>query len=65
MDADLKGEAVETEAPPIGERLKRIFSPASRKDIARQIERQAAPALVEVRDALSNEGVDHSRVEAD
>ncbi|QTC87374.1 BCCT family transporter [Brevundimonas pondensis] len=65
MNADLRGEAVETEAPPIGERLKRIFSPASRKDIARQIERQAAPALVEVRDALSNEGVDHSRVEAD
>lgn len=65
MNADLKGEAVETEAPPISERLKRIFSPASRKDIARQIERQAAPALVEVRDALSNEGVDHSRVEAD
>ncbi|MND86319.1 High-affinity choline transport protein [compost metagenome] len=65
MNADLRGEALETEAPPIGERLKRIFSPASRKDIARQIERQAVPALVEVRDALSNEGVDHSRVEAD
>lgn len=65
MNADLKGEAVETEAPPIRERLKRIFSPASRKDIARQIERQAAPALVEVRDALSNEGLDHSRVEMD
>ncbi|WP_313102108.1 BCCT family transporter [Brevundimonas sp.] len=65
MNADLRGEAVETEAPPIRERLKRIFSPASRKDIARQIERQAAPALVEVRDALSNEGLDHSRVEMD
>lgn len=65
MNADLRGEAVDTEAPPIRERLKRIFSPASRKDIARQIERQAAPALVEVRDALSNEGVDHSRVEMD
>jgi choline/glycine/proline betaine transport protein len=65
MNADLKGEAVETEAPPIRERLKRIFAPASRKDIARQIERQAAPALVEVRDALVEGGLENSRVEMD
>ncbi|WP_292035155.1 MULTISPECIES: BCCT family transporter [unclassified Brevundimonas] len=65
MNADLKGETVETEAPPIGERLKRIFSPANRKDIARQIERQGAPALVEVRDALVEGGLENSRVEMD
>lgn len=65
MDADLKGEAIETEAPPIRERLKRIFAPASRKDIARQIERQGAPALVEVREALVEGGLENSRVEMD
>ncbi|WP_292094841.1 BCCT family transporter [Brevundimonas sp.] len=65
INADLKGEAVDVEHAPIGERLKRILSPASRKDIARQLERNAAPALVEVRDALIGEGLENSRVEMD
>ncbi|PZN96608.1 MAG: transporter [Alphaproteobacteria bacterium] len=65
MNADLKGETVETETPPLGERLKRIFAPASRRDIARQMQRHGVPALTEVREALVAEGLDQSRVEAD
>lgn len=65
MNADLKGEAVETEAAPLREQLKRILAPASRRDIARQIERHGAPALVEVRDAVAAEGLENSQVESD
>jgi choline/glycine/proline betaine transport protein len=65
MNADLKGETVETETPPLGEQLKRIFAPASRRDIARQMKRHGVPALTEVREALVAEGLDQSRVEAD
>ena len=64
-DADVKGEALETEQAPISERLKRILAPATRKDIARQIERHAAPALSEVHQALVDGGLENSRVEMD
>lgn len=63
MNADLSGRAIETESPPLGEQLKRLFQPASRAEIARQIERNGAPALVEVRDALSVEGLEGAKVE--
>lgn len=63
MNADLSGRAIETESPPLGEQLKRLFQPASRAEIARQIERNGAPALVEVRDALSAEGLEGAKVE--
>lgn len=65
MNADVAGRVLETGGAPLAEQLKRILSPASRKDIARQLERNAAPALVEVRDALIAEGLENSRVEMD
>lgn len=57
MNADLKGVAVETAAPPLGERLKRILAPARRRDIDRQIEQHGVPALEAVRQALESEGL--------
>ena len=57
MNADVAGRAIETEGPPLAEQLKRILSPASRRDIDRQIERVGAPALETVREALSAEGL--------
>lgn len=57
MNADLAGRAVETEGPPLAEQLKRILSPASRRDIDHQIERVGAPALETVREALAAEGL--------
>ena len=59
MNADLRGEAVETEAPPLREQLKRILAPASRRDIDRQIARHGAPALEEVRAAVAAEGLEN------
>lgn len=63
MNADLVGRAVHTEGPPLGQQLKRLFQPATRAEIARQIERQGAPALVEVRDGLIVEGLDTAEVQ--
>ena len=65
MGADLRGEAVETEAAPLREQLKRILAPASRRDIERQIARHGAPALEEVRAAVAAEGLENSEVHAD
>ena len=65
MNADLRGEAVETEAPPLREQLKRILAPASRRDIDRQIARHGAPALEEVRAAVAAEGLENSEVQSD
>jgi len=64
MNADLSGEEVETEGAPLGERLKRILSPASRRDIQKQIVRHGLPALENVRAGLEAEGLD-TRVESD
>ena len=57
MNADVSGLTLETEAPPLSEQLKRIFSPAARKEIDRQIDRNALPALESVRDGLLAEGL--------
>jgi choline/glycine/proline betaine transport protein len=57
MNADRSGIPVEQAAAPLRERLKRILSPARRKDIERQIERHGMPALQAVRQALEAEGV--------
>src|SRR5690606_36096455 len=65
MTADLKGEAIETEAAPLREQLKRILAPASRRDIDRQIARHGVPALEEVRAAVTAEGLENSEVQVD
>ena len=62
--ADVEGVAISDESPALGERLKRLFVPASRGEIARQIARNGEPALRSVRDAMSEEGWADSRVEA-
>jgi choline/glycine/proline betaine transport protein len=58
MNADVTGQEIETEGPPLAERLKRILAPASRTDIAREIERHGLPALETVRAALEAEEPD-------
>ncbi len=63
--ADVAGETIETDAAPIGERLKRLFTPATRKQIASQIERDALPALTSVCEAMVAEGWADSRLDYD
>lgn len=58
MNADLAGRSVETEGPPLSERLKRILAPASRADIVKEIDRHGMPALETVRAALEDEEPD-------
>jgi choline/glycine/proline betaine transport protein len=58
MNADLAGRNVETEGPPLAERLKRILAPASRADIVKEIDRHGLPALETVRAALEAEEPD-------
>lgn len=57
MNADLAGRAVETQGAPLAEQLKRMLSPASRREIDRQIEHIGAPALDSVRGGLVAEGL--------
>ena len=57
MNADLAGRAIETQGAPLAEQLKRILSPASRREIDRQIEQIGAPALETVRVGLIAEGL--------
>ena len=58
MNADVAGRTVETEGPPLAERLKRILAPASRGDILKAIARHGLPALETVRAALQAEEPD-------
>jgi choline/glycine/proline betaine transport protein len=58
MNADVAGRSIETEGPPLAERLKRILSPASKAEIQREIERHGLPALESVRAALESEEPD-------
>lgn len=58
MNADVAGRTVETEGPPLAEKLKRILSPATRRDIERQIDQVGAPALETVRQGLAAEGLE-------
>ena len=51
--ADVAGTTIHTDVPPISERLKRLFTAASRKDITEQIARNGLPALQAVQDAMS------------
>jgi choline/glycine/proline betaine transport protein len=62
MYADVAGREIETEAPPLAERVKRILSPARRKDIDRQIERHGLPAMEAVAAALTVEGMETAEV---
>jgi len=62
MYADVAGREIETEAPPLGERVKRILSPARRKDIDRQIERHGLPAMEAMAAALTVEGLETAEV---
>ncbi|MFN3878188.1 MAG: BCCT family transporter [Brevundimonas sp.] len=64
MNADLAGRNVETEGPPLSERLKRILAPASRADIVKEIDRHGLPALETVRAALEAEEPD-AEIDAD
>lgn len=64
-NADLEGIALETEGPPVGERLKRLFAPASHKDIIEQMNQHVKPALTSVRDALHPEEWVDCKVEQD
>ncbi|BAV65581.1 BCCT family transporter [Sphingobium cloacae] len=54
--ADVEGAIISTDAAPIRERLKRLFTPASRKEIEQQIAVNGGPALHSVRDAMIAEG---------
>ena len=62
-NADLAGVTLSGEAPAVGERLKRLFVPASRADILRQMIDVGEPALRSVCDAVQTEGWTDSRVE--
>jgi choline/glycine/proline betaine transport protein len=62
MYADVAGREIETEAPPLAERVKRILSPARRKDIDRQIERHGLPAMEAVAAALTLGGMETAEV---
>ncbi|MGE7206391.1 BCCT family transporter [Sphingomonas sp. NPDC019816] len=64
-NADLAGVALDEQTAAMGERLKRLFVPASRKEIARQLEQRALPALQSVCETMVQEGWADSRVEHD
>ncbi|PXA91086.1 transporter [Nostoc sp. 3335mG] len=64
--ADLEGETLsQEEGPSIAERIKRLLVPATRADIARQIERFGVPALQSVHDAMREEGLTNASVDRD
>ena len=63
--ADLAGVSLATEGPAVAERLKRLFVPASRDEIARQLAGQGLPALERVSGAVVEEGWAESRVTHD
>lgn len=62
--ADLSGVALSEEAPPVGERLKRLFVPASRKEVLRQMEVNGVPALRSVCEVMVAEGWADSQVDS-
>ena len=61
--ADLAGITLSGEVPAVGERLKRLFVPASRAEILRQLARNGEPAIRSVYDTMQTEGWTDSRVE--
>jgi choline/glycine/proline betaine transport protein len=62
--ADLEGVSLSDEAPAISERLKRLFVPASKADISRQISTRGLPALETVCEAMLAEGWAESHVDS-
>lgn len=62
-NADLAGVALADDAPAIGEQLKRLFVPASKADIRRQLDDRALPALASVCATMEQEGWANSRFE--
>jgi choline/glycine/proline betaine transport protein len=61
-NADLGGVRLSEEVPSVGERLKRLFVPASRKEIVRQISENGEPALRTVYETMVGEGWADSHV---
>jgi len=61
--ADVAGTTIYTDVPPVSERLKRLFTSASRREIVDQIARRGLPALQSVRDAMIGEGWADSRID--
>ncbi len=64
-NADLAGVALAEDGAAIGERLKRLFVPASKAEILRQMNDNAVPAFRTVCEAMVQEGWAESRVEHD
>jgi len=62
--ADLEGINLYDEAPAISERLKRLFVPASKAEISRQISQRGLPALETVCEAMLAEGWAESHVDS-
>ena len=62
-NADLAGVALVEDAPSIGERLKRLFAPATKTEIERQIVGNGLPALQTVCAAMLEEGWANSHVD--
>ena len=64
-NADMAGVALDDDATAVSERLKRMFVPARRAEIAHQIAERGVPALTAVRDAMTAEGWAESEVRVD
>lgn len=62
--ADLEGVALAQQGPAIVDRFKRLFTPAGKAEILRQIAVNGEPALMSVRDTLLSEGWADARVES-
>lgn len=60
MNADVSGREVETQGPPLAERLRRMLAPASQAEIMRELESHGLPALETVRSALNDEAIEAS-----
>ncbi|WP_374469138.1 BCCT family transporter [Phenylobacterium sp.] len=63
--ADVAGVPVSQHAAPLRERIKQIFAPPRRADILRQLTEEGAPALQDVAEALSAEGLYAPRLTTD
>lgn len=61
--ADVAGTPLHTAMPPIRQRLRRLFTPATRKEILEQITRNGLPALQSVSDAMVSDELPDCRVE--
>jgi choline/glycine/proline betaine transport protein len=62
MSADAAGREIDTEQPPLAERVKRIIAPARRADIEREIARHGVPAMQAAAAALTAEGMETAEV---